>query len=67
MPIISKYLDRAREKANLAYDHHCEQWELIQDKPAPTIEDLDAWLSARASLHKAEDEFESVIRQTHQR
>ncbi|MCS3418400.1 hypothetical protein M2399_003450 [Pseudomonas sp. BIGb0450] len=67
MPNTTEYLDRAREKANLAYDRHCEQWELIQDKPAPTLEDLDAWLSARASLHKAEDEFESIIRQMHPR
>lgn len=59
----NEYLDRAREIANLAYDYHCEQWELLQDKPTPTLKDLNAWLSARASLHKAEDEFEKIIRQ----
>ena len=63
MPTRSEYLDRAREKANLAFDHHCAQWDLLQAKPVPTLEDLDAWLSARDWFYKAQDEFEEIIRQ----
>lgn len=63
MSTSSNYLDRAREKANLAFDQHCAQWDLLQAKPAPTTEDLEAWLSARASFYEAQDAFEKIIRQ----
>ena len=63
MPTNSGHLDKARQKANLAFDHHCAQWDLLQAKAAPTTEDLDAWLSARDSFYEAQDAFEKIIRQ----
>ncbi|WP_454846037.1 hypothetical protein [Pseudomonas farris] len=63
MPTNSEHLDHAREKANLAFDHHCAQWDLLQAKASPTTEDLETWLFARDSFYDAQDAFEKIIRQ----
>jgi hypothetical protein len=63
MPTTSETLDIAREKANLAFDRHCAQWDLLQAKSSPTAEDLDEWLSARDSFYEAQAAFEKIIRQ----
>lgn len=63
MPTTSETLDNAREKANLAFDRHCVQWDLLQAKSAPTTQDLDEWLSARNSFYEAQAAFEKIIRQ----
>lgn len=63
MTTTSQYLDRARDKANLAFDHHCAQWDLLQAKADPTTDDLVAWLSARDSFYEAQAAFEKIIRQ----
>jgi hypothetical protein len=63
MTATSEYLDQSRDKANLAFDHHCEQWDFLQAKVAPTTEDLVAWLAARDSFYEAQDAFEKIVRQ----
>lgn len=59
----SEFLTKAREEANAAFDEHCQQWDLLQKVADPTIEDLAAWLSARDAFFKAQEKFESIVRQ----
>lgn len=67
MPNKSEFLDKAREEANAAFDNHCKQWSLLQEVASPNIEDLAAWLDARDSFFKAQENFENIIRQTSER
>jgi hypothetical protein len=66
MPTNSEILDRTREDANLAFDHHCAQWDLLQANAAPTLEDLGVWLAARKLFWDAQEIFELEIRKHHQ-
>ncbi|KZN16197.1 MULTISPECIES: hypothetical protein [Pseudomonas] len=59
----SEFLDKARDEANAASDEHCKQWDLLNELASPTIEDLDAWLAARDAFYKAQEKFESIVRQ----
>jgi hypothetical protein len=58
-----EFLERARYKANAAFDEHCKQSDLLQNIATPTIEDLADWLSARDTFFKAQEEFEDIVRQ----
>lgn len=62
----SEFLENARNKANAAFDEHCKQWDLLQNIETPNLEDLAAWLSARDIFFKAQEEFESIVRQISQ-
>ena len=61
MPTNSDHLDHAREKANLAFDRHCAQVELLWAKAAPTPEDVDSWLAVRVAFYDAQEEFEKKL------
>ncbi|MFN3735194.1 hypothetical protein [Comamonas testosteroni] len=63
--LTSVALDIAREKANLAFDEHCAQWDALQKIPSPTLQDLDKWLTARKDLYEAQAEFEVKVREIH--
>ena len=58
MRTITAEIDQYREKANLAFDRHCAQWELLEATPTSDERDIDAWISARDELHAAQAEFE---------
>ncbi len=60
----SVFLDKARAEANAANDELCKQWDLLNKLASPTIEDLDAWLASRDAFYKAQEKFESIVRQT---
>ncbi|WP_159815653.1 hypothetical protein [Pseudomonas sp. 18058] len=64
MNTISVYVDQAREKANVAFDRHCAQWELLESNPAHTEQDVAVWLSVRDEFYDAQAEFERLIRRT---
>jgi hypothetical protein len=59
----SDFLDKARDVANAAFDDHCKQWDLLQKLASPTIGDLTAWLAARDTFYKTQEQFESIVRQ----
>jgi len=61
MRTITAEIDQCRDKANLAFDRHCAQWELLAANPAPDERDIDAWISARDELHAAQAEFERLL------
>lgn len=63
MPSKSEFLEKAKEDANAAFAEHCKQWELLQKIPELTIDDLKNWLSARDAFYKAQEGFESIVRQ----
>lgn len=63
MPSKSEFLEKAKEEANAAFDEHCKQWELLQQIVEPTTNDLENWLSARDVFYKAQEKFESIVRQ----
>lgn len=63
MPNQSEFLSTAREVANAAFDEHCKQWDLLMKVANPTPEDLANWLSARDALARAQEKFESIVRQ----
>lgn len=64
MPNNSESLDKARAEANAAYDEHCKQWDLLNALASPAVADLNAWLAARDTFYKAQEKFESIVRQT---
>lgn len=59
----SKFFQDAKEAANAAFDEHCKQWSLLQNIVEPTTDDLENWLSARDAFYKAQEKFESIVRQ----
>jgi hypothetical protein len=59
----SVFFENAREEANVAFDEHCKQWDLLKEIPEPSVNDLAAWLSARDAFFKAQDKFENIVRQ----
>lgn len=55
-------LNKAREVANIAFDEHCKQWELLEKISEPTLDNLSAWLSAHEKFYEAQSKFENIIR-----
>lgn len=58
--MLSTY-EEAKEKANLAFDEHCSQWNLLKHSEAPTPQDMAAWLEARKALEDAQVAFEKEL------
>ena len=63
MPSKSEFFENAKEAANAAFVEHCMQWNLLQKIVDPTTDDLENWLSARDAFYKAQEKFESIVRQ----
>jgi hypothetical protein len=61
--LTSLALERAKKEANVAFEEHCAQWDLLRQIPEPTARDLEKWLSAKAAATLAQDRFEAIVRQ----
>jgi Uma2 family endonuclease len=62
MATTSEFLDKAREKANQAFDHHCDVIESIPDEHS-SERDTELLAASKAALDETQDKFEDIRRQ----
>jgi hypothetical protein len=63
MSTESVFLSRARDKANLAFDEHCDHWDRLNNIADPTMDDVEDWLVVREAFFAAQEKFENILSQ----